>query len=214
VASRRSRIVVVAGTNGAGKSSIASGFLPEARDGYFNPDTFASRLVGAGKPPLEANAVAWRSGYERLRAAIDRGQSFTFETTLGGDSIIAELLRALKLRRAVRVFYVGLSSVDLHIDRVRARVARGGHDIPVAKIRERYSKSLANLLKLIGAASGVQVLDNSAENADGFPETKLVFRMRGRRIVEPSRARLLATCPEWAKPIAAAAIRAATKGRR
>jgi predicted ABC-type ATPase len=204
----------VAGTNGAGKSSIASGFLPEARDGYFNPDTFASRLVGAGKPPAEANAVAWQSGYERLRAAVDRAQSFTFETTLGGASIIAELQRALKLGREVHVFYVGLSSVDLHIARVRARVARGGHDIPVEKIRERYSKSLANLLKLIGTASSVQVFDNSEETADGVPGARLVFRMHGRKIVEPSRARLLATCPEWAKPLAAPALRVATKGRR
>jgi len=214
VASPRSRIVVVAGTNGAGKSSIDSGFLPEARDGYFNPDTFASALVAAGKAPAEANALAWRSGYERLRAAIDQGQSFTFETTLGGDSIIAELQRALKLAREVHALYVGLSSVDLHIDRVRARVARGGHDIPVAKIRERYAKSLANVITLIGAASSVQVFDNSQETADGVPAARLVFRMRGKKIVEPSRSRLLSTCPEWAKPLAAAAIRAATKGRR
>jgi len=149
-----------------------------------------------------------------LRAAIDQARSFTFETTLGGDSIIAELQRGLKLGREVHVLYVGLSSVDLHIDRVRARVARGGHDVPVAKIRERYSKSLANLITLIGAASTVQVFDNSVETADGVPGARLVFRMRGRKIVEPSRSRLLSTCPEWAKPLAAAAIRVATRGRR
>jgi hypothetical protein len=103
VASRFGRIVVVAGTNGAGKSSIANGFMPEPRSHYFNPDAFASALTVAGKPPTEANALVWRMGYDRLRAAIDRGDRFTFETTLGGESIIAELHRALTLRREVHV---------------------------------------------------------------------------------------------------------------
>jgi len=207
---------VVAGTNGAGKSSIAAGFMPDPASDYFNPDAFAGALIAAGKPPAEANALAWRMGYERLRTAIDDGQVFTFETTLGGDSIVVELHRAFKRRREVHVLYVGLSSVDLHIARVRARVRRGGHDIPVAKIRERYTKSVANLLTLIGKAASVQVFDNSTETPDGVPSARLVFRMRGRTLVEPSVPDLLRTCPEWAKPIAAAAIGAAAKtgGRR
>ena len=174
------RIVVVAGTNGAGKSSIVGEVMGGWRLGYFNPDLFAAGLIALGRSRTEADALAWQAGYDRLRTAIDRGPNFAFETTLGGKSIIAELHRAVKLRREVDVFYVGLSSVDLHIDRVRARVARGGHDIPVAKIRERYSKSLANLITLIGAASTVQVFDNSVETLDGVPGARLVFRMRGR----------------------------------
>jgi len=206
--------VVVAGTNGAGKSSIANGFMPEPRSHYFNPDAFASALTVARKPPTEANALVWRMGYDRLRSAIDRGDRFTFETTLGGESIIAELHRALTLRREVHVLYVGLSSVELHVARVRARVARGGHDIPVAKIRERYSKSLANLITLIGKASSIRLFDNSVGTADGVPSATLVFRMRGKKIVEPSLPRLLTHCPEWAKPVAAAAIRVAGMKRR
>jgi predicted ABC-type ATPase len=206
--------VVVAGTNGAGKTSIATGFMSDPASDYFNPDAFASALVSAGKVPADANALAWRTGYERLSAAIDRGDVFTFETTLGGDSVVAELHRALKLRRQVHVVYVGLSSVELHIARVRARVERGGHDIPVAKIRERYPNSLANLVGLVGKATTVQLFDNSAETVDGVPSAKLVFRMRGRMIVEPSVSQLLMACPEWAKPIAAAAIRASRMGRR
>ena len=206
--------MVVAGTNGAGKSSIASGFMPDPASDYFNPDAFAAGLMGIGKPPAEANALARRMGYDRLKAAIDRGDLFTFETTLGGDSIVAELHRALKLGRQVHVHYVGLSSVELHIARVRARVERGGHDIPVGMIRERYSKSLANAVGLVGKATTMQVFDNSTETVEGVPSAKLVFRMRGRRIVEPSISTLLMVCPEWAKPIAAAAIRANRTPRR
>jgi len=187
--------------------------MPDPKADYFNPDAFASALMAAGKAPTEANGVAWRMGYDKLRSAIDRGGNFTFETTLGGDSIAAELHRALGLRRDVHVLYVGLSSVDLHIARVKARVSRGGHDIPVAKIRERYSKSLANLATLVGRASTIQVFDNSTETADGVPSARLIFRMRGKKIVEPSLSELLETCPEWAKPIAAAAIRAGRRRR-
>jgi predicted ABC-type ATPase len=201
--------VVVAGPNGAGKSSIAGEFAADRSLAYFNPDLFAAALVQSGRSVAEANALAWKVGYDRLRTAIDRGAGFAFETTLGGNSIVAELHRALKLRRAVHVLYVGLASVDLHVARVRARVSRGGHDIPVEKIRERYSKSLANLVTLIGKASTVQVFDNSRETPDGVPNARLVFRMRGKKVVEPSPSVLLRTCPDWAKPIAAAAIRAA-----
>jgi len=200
--------VVVAGTNGAGKSSILGAFMADRGLGYFDPDKFASRLMAAGKDVAEANERAWRLGYDRLRAAIDRGEDFAFETTLGGKSIVGELHRALNLRREVRVVYVGLDSLELHVARVRARVARGGHDIPLAKIRERYGRSLANLVTLIGKASTVDVFDNSTETANGAPHAKLVFRMRGRKITAPSPARLLLTCPDWAKPLAAAGIRA------
>jgi predicted ABC-type ATPase len=206
--------VVVAGTNGAGKSSILGAFMAARGLGYFDPDRFASGLIAAGKAVPEANELAWRLGYDRLRTAIDRGGDFAFETTLGGKSILGELHRALKLRREVRVVYVGLASLELHVARVRARVARGGHDIPLAKIRERYGRSLANLVTLIGKASTVDVFDNSTETTDGAPRAELVFRMRGRRITAPSQAKLLLTCPEWAKPVAAAALRASRSGTK
>jgi predicted ABC-type ATPase len=205
--------VVVAGTNGAGKSSLFGEVLRARGLGYFNPDTFAARLIRAGKPREEANGLAWRLGYEQLRMAVDRGESFAFETTLGGDTISGELHRALRLRRKVHVFYIGLASIDLHVARVRARVRRGGHDIPVGKIRERYAKSLANLVTLIGKASTIDVFDNSTETASGVPSARLVFRMRGKKIVEPPLSELMRACPEWAKPIVAAAVRVAGEGR-
>jgi predicted ABC-type ATPase len=173
--------------------------------GYFDPDRLAARLIAGGRSSEEANAEAWRLGYGALRTTVDEGGNFAFETTLGGNSIVGELHRALRLGREVHVLYIGLSSPELHVARVRARFARGGHDIPEAKIRERYTKSLANLVTLIGQATTLHVFDNSTETADGVPQAKLVFRMRGRKIVEPALPKLLADAPEWAKPLAAAA---------
>jgi len=213
VGNERGRIVVVAGTNGAGKSSIVGEFMAARSLAYFNPDLLAHEFVKASRPADDANGLAWRFGYESLRRAIERGENFAFETTLGGQSIVAELHRAIKLRREVHVIYVGLASVDLHVARVKARVARGGHDVPTSKIRERYTKSLTNLVTLIGKASTVHLLDNSTESGDGVPTAKTVLRMEGRKIVQPSLSTLMVTCPDWAKPIAAAAIRAARARR-
>jgi predicted ABC-type ATPase len=63
----------------------------------------------------------------------------------------------------VRVWYVGLSSPELHIARVRARVAKGGHDIPEPRIRERYDASRLNLIRLLPRLSELWVYDNSVE---------------------------------------------------
>ena len=94
-----------------------------------------------------------------------------------------------------------------------ARVKRGGHDIPVAKIRQRYSSSLANLVSFMGKAAEVLVFDNSRETKDGSPAARVVLRMEGRALIEPDRETLLRTTPEWAKPLAAAALRAGQRAR-
>ena len=181
---------------------------------YFNPDTYTRELVAAGKTLEEANAEAWWFGYDSLRRAIDEKRDFNFETTFGGRSIVRELHRALERGCEVHVFYVGLASPEQNIQRVRERVARGGHAIPEARIRERYGKSLANLVSLIGKATAIHVFDNSTETRDGTPAAKLIFRMRCRRIVEPrDPATLLTQTPEWAKPLVVAAVDAGKRKR-
>jgi predicted ABC-type ATPase len=198
---------VAAGTNGAGKSAIVGEFLGGRGAPYFNPDLVARKLIDRGVPRDEANARAWNLGFEGLQGAIAHKEHFTFETTLGGNSIARELHRAIDAGLAVCLWYVGLASPEQHIARVKARVARGGHDIPVAKIRERYPRSLANLVSFLGKAAEIHVFDNSVETLDGVPHARLVFRMRGQRIVAPDLGSLIYDTPDWAKPIAAAAIR-------
>lgn len=199
-------IVVVAGTNGAGKSTIAGAYFAYQREAYYNPDEYTRELAKAGVPLAEANATAWKQGFEALRQAIDSHGYFRLETTLGGSSIVAELKRAARSGLQVRVLYVGLATPELHIARVKARVSRGGHDIPESKIRERYSKGLLNLISLLSVVSEVAVFDNSNESADGAPQARSIFRMRDRRITSPTIAELLTNTPAWAEPVVAAAI--------
>jgi predicted ABC-type ATPase len=210
VAKHPGRILVAAGTNGAGKSSIVGEFLAANGGAYFNPDLVARELIQKGVPTDQANAGAWKLGFNALQRAISNSQDFSFETTLGGRTIARELHRAIKAGLKVYLWYVGLASPELHIARVSARVGRGGHGIPEAKIRERYPKSLANLVSFIGAAADVHVFDNSVESADGLPQAKRVFRMRGRRIIEPDLETLMIETPNWAKPLIAAAVKVHT----
>jgi predicted ABC-type ATPase len=204
-------IYVLAGTNGAGKSSIAGVmFLAKGTD-YFNPDDAAARIRHA-KPHLseaEANSQAWNQGARLLRLAIAERLSFAFETTLGGSTIPALLSSALSAGLDVRVWYVGLSSVELHIARVKARVKKGGHPIPEQKIRERFDRSRLNLIRLLPRLTELLVYDNSNEadpDAGKRPEPKLLLHMDSGKIVGSCDLQLI---PEWARPILAVALKCA-----
>ena len=204
-------IAVLAGTNGAGKSSIGGEFLRQRGVPFFNPDSVAreARRRRPGLSSDEANALVWREGLDQLRRAIANRTDYAFETTLGGSTITRTLAEALDQGVEVRIWYVGLKTPELHIARVKARVARGGHAIPGDKIKERYDSSRRNLVTLMPRLTELKVLDNSAQAdpADGVvPSPRLVLHMRHGQVVGPSTATLAAT-PEWAKPIVSAALR-------
>lgn len=204
-------ITVVAGVNGAGKSSIVGELLREGGD-YFNPDEETTRLLRASPSmtPGEANVRAWLMGKQGLEAAIERGSDFTFETTLGGHTIAELIHRALDAERQVAMVYAGLDGVERHLGRVRSHVKAGGHDIPEAKIRQRYVDSMKNLVSLVPRLTELRVLDNSGE-ADPktglapAPQT-LLHAQNGRAISHVP----LEEVPEWAKPIFAVLSTAAT----
>ena len=202
-------IMVLAGVNGAGKSSVGGFALLQAGATWFNPDTFARELTRGGCPPERANSLAWDEGRRRLEEAIDSVENFSFETTLGGTTITQLLLRACK-SHDVQMWYCGLSSPDQHIARVKARVASGGHDIPEDKIRERFNTSRLNLIRLMPELTHLVVFDNSREpGRDGvIPDPELILEMwHGRiRYPKPKDLKVLKHTPEWAKPILAAAM--------
>ncbi len=202
-------IYVLAGTNGAGKSSIAGAMFLARGAEYFNPDEAANliRSANPGVTQAEASSAAWSQGKRLLERAIARRLNFAFETTLGGRTITALLDSALSAGIKVRIWYVGLSSVELHIARVRVRVAKGGHDIPEPRIRERYDRSRLNLIHLLPRLTELRVYDNSDEadpDAGATPEPKLLLHMAAGRIVSSCN---LAAIPQWAKPILAAAMK-------
>ena len=200
--------MALAGTNGSGKSSVAGAFLRAHGGTYFNPDELA-RGLATSQPSLairEANSLAWHEGKQRLETAIAAGDDFNFESTLGGQSITRLLQHAIDVGADVVVWYVALASPELQLERVRARVTEGGHDIPEAEIRKRYDTSRLNLIELMPGLAELRVYDNSqhADLANGeAPEPRLILAMTKQKIVDHCD---LVTAPVWAKPILAAAF--------
>ena len=205
---RPSRINVLAGTDGAGKSSVIGATIEAAALTYFNPDDATWELLAdnPGMALVEANSLAWQKGTQGLQRAIDERIDYAFETTLGGKTITSLLETALSVGVEVKLWYVGLSSPELHLARVRARGTAGGHDIPEQKIRERYDQSRYNLIHLLPKLTELRVHDNSAD-ADPLtgvaPEPKLVLHMVRKGIVEMCD---LTTAPEWTRVILMEAI--------
>lgn len=204
-------IGVLAGVNGAGKSSLAGAFLHHAGGEFFNPDEAARRILAVhpGLPAAEANSLAWRLGLQQLQDAVRTHRDYWFETTLGGRTITAILAAAAKAGWAVRVWCVGLDSPERCVARVAARVQRGGHAIPEELIRRRYDSSRLNLIKLLPQLAELAVFDNSAEAdpAEGKqPNPAKILHLRSGRILSPKD---LSATPEWAKPIVAAALKIA-----
>lgn len=203
------RINVLAGVNGAGKSSVAGATIRSAGGFYYNPDEAARgiKLARPGLTQVEANSAAWHRGRDLLEQAIARRLDFTFETTLGATTMTKLLVAAAAQGIEVHVWYTGLTTPELHIARVRARVARGGHDIPEETIRRRFDHSRLNLITLLPHLASLRVYDNSTEAdpaAGKAPRPRLVLHMEGGRIRNPQD---LPRVPEWARSIAAAAMK-------
>ena len=203
------RIYVLAGVNGAGKSSIGGAAFRATGADYYNPDEAARELLAAN-PALtqaDANSAAWRKGVELLKRAIGERKNFAFETTLSANTIPRLLAQAASQGIEIYVWYVCLSSPELHIERVLARVRRGGHNIAAELIHRRYEHSRLNLIDLLPRITALRIYDNSADAdpaAGKIPKPKLVLHMENGKILNP---RDLKNTPNWAKPIVAAALK-------
>ncbi len=215
------QIYVIAGVNGAGKSSIGGAALLAQGAPYYNPDLAARRILDAqpGLAVPAANAQAWELGRAGLERALRESLAYAFETTLGARTItdmlivgaargVAQAAASSSVERAqIHLWYAGLASPELHIQRVQERVAAGGHDIPEATIRARCESSRANLVRLLPHLASLRVYDNSLARdpkAGLRPVPWLLLQMQGRRIVDHL---ALQRMPVWAKPIFTAALR-------
>lgn len=200
-------LLVLAGVNGAGKSSIGGNImLRRAGMPWFNPDTYARLLVQGGIALGRANALAWQHGVDLLDQAVAEGRSHAFETTLGG-STMARRIAAASRTHDVLMWLCGLASPAQHVARVAARVAAGGHDIARRKIFEHWVNAPLNLIELMPHLSELRVFDNSADVAVGHPIATpvLVLHVRAREVTFPVALDDLQRTPQWAKPIVKAA---------
>ena len=139
---------VIAGSNGAGKTTFATQFLPHyaACVNFINPD-----LIARGLSPFNPDAALARAGrlvLESIQDASTARTDFAFETTLSGRSY-ARVLRDLRTRRyRIHMFYLWIPGPELALLRIRERVQQGGHNVPAAAVRRRFGRTLRNLFTL------------------------------------------------------------------
>jgi predicted ABC-type ATPase len=138
-------IYLVAGCNGAGKTTFAREFLPSIGViRFLNADEIAR-----GLSPLDPSVVAFKAGrllLGELRELIDRHETFALESTLSGRTYVKLLEEAKQRGYAIELHFVWIPDVREAIRRVRQRVIEGGHDVPVDDIRRRFARSIQHLL--------------------------------------------------------------------
>jgi len=136
------KIIIIAGPNGAGKTTFARSFLPEEAQclRFINAD-----LIAAGLSPFAPEAAAIRAGrlmLEEIAASTQRGESFALETTLSGLTYLRHIDTWRALGYQVGLFFLALPNAETAMARVAERVRQGGHSIPEAVIRRRFTAGL------------------------------------------------------------------------
>ena len=148
-------MTVFAGTNGAGKSHLTQ-ILGHKNKGIETIDADA-----IARDLKVSNIAAGREAVKKVRDCISNGRDFSIETTLGGKNVLRQMEMAKAEGFQVDLYYVGLKSVDIHLIRVKNRVAKGGHDIPQEDIRRRYVTSQQNLPQAMRLADRTFIFDNT-----------------------------------------------------
>lgn len=153
---------MIGGANGSGKTTVALNLLPSLGIAEFvNADAIA-----VGLSPLNPEGMALRAGrlmLERLQELVAAGKDFAFETTLAARTYVSFLQECKTQGYAVNLIYLWLRSPELAVERVKQRVASGGHSIPEETIRRRYERGRKNLLELyLPLCDEWMAFDNSA----------------------------------------------------
>ncbi len=158
----KNRLYIIAGCNGAGKTTAAMSLLPNFLmvKEFVNADEIAK-----GLSPLNPEGVAIEAGrlmLMRIAGLMEQGKSFALETTLSTRSYVNLVRKAHQLNYMVYLVFFWLESAELAVARVAERVKSGGHNIPTEVIHRRYHKGISNLFNLfVKEVDAWAVFDNS-----------------------------------------------------
>ena len=156
------RLYIISGCNGAGKTTASYSLLPEMLDckEFVNSDEFAKGL--SPFDPSKASIKASRLMLMKIRYLLKKHEDFAVETTLATRTLLKTVKSAQAAGYTVTLLYFWLNSPDLAVERVRARVEAGGHNIPEETIRRRYNTGIYYFFNLYAPISERWILaDNS-----------------------------------------------------
>ncbi len=146
---------IIGGVNGVGKSSF-TGVLRESR-------TDLGFVIDVDKITAELHTTPLLGGKEALRrvsGCLQNGYSFTQETTLAGHRTEATARTAKENGYFVRLFYIGLDSLDESLERIQNRVRHGGHNIPPEDVTRRYSGRFEAVRRILPYCNEAEFYDN------------------------------------------------------
>lgn len=164
-------LYIIAGCNGAGKTTASFTILPEILNckEFVNADEIAK-----GLSPFQPEKVSFEAGrimLHRINELLDYNANFAFETTLATKSYKNKILQAQQKQYNVTLLFFWLQNVDLAIERVKTRVLEGGHNIETDVIRRRYQNGIKNLFEIyIPIVDEVMIFDNSEGKHDLIAE--------------------------------------------
>ncbi len=188
-------LIVIAGPNGSGKTSVTSKILQHEwmEDSvYINPDIVAQEKFGDWN---SAEAIKKAVVYceEWREKCLAERKSLIFETVLSAKDKIDYIERAKKAGFFIRLFFVCTKSPAINASRIAQRVMKGGHDVPITKVISRYQKSILNCKYIATKVDRTYLYDNSIDDA----EQQLLIRLSDGLIAK----RYVNELPEWAKQI-------------
>ncbi len=155
-------LYIIAGCNGAGKTTASFTILPEIIDckEFVNADEIAK-----GLSPFQPEKVAFEAGrimLKRITELLENEETFAFETTLSTRSYKLKVEEAKQKGYTVTLLFFWLQNVELAKERVRIRVTEGGHNIESSVIERRYIKGIKNLFDIyLPIVDGALIFDNS-----------------------------------------------------
>ncbi|MCF0206463.1 MAG: zeta toxin family protein [Bacteroidales bacterium] len=169
---------VIAGCNGAGKTTASYSILPEMLEcsEFVNSDEIAKELSTI--PTKSVKFEATRIMLERMRSLIENGSDFAFETTLATKTFEAILNQAKEKGYKITLVFFWLDTPELAYRRVQDRVAQGGHDVPKDVVYRRYLSGMRNFSKIYMHIADYWMIINNSNNpfilvADGAKGTVL-----------------------------------------
>ena len=151
---------IIGGVNGCGKSSLTGALKAERSDLglLIDVDKLAAQLGS----PVEGGKAAVR----KIDECLEKGISFTQETTLSGVRTERTIRRAKERGYTIRLYYIGLDTMEESLGRIANRVAKGGHDIPKEDVERRFSTRFADVLRVLPYCDEARFFDND----NGFVE--------------------------------------------
>jgi predicted ABC-type ATPase len=158
----KKELYIIAGCNGAGKTTASFTILPEMLDckEFVNADEIAR-----GLSPFQPEKVSFKAGrimLERITDLLESKENFAFETTLATKSYRSIISLARADGYNVTLLFFWLQNVNLAIERVKTRVLEGGHNIETEVIERRYKRGIKNLFEIyLPIADEVMIFDNS-----------------------------------------------------